>query len=307
MMRVRLSLSVVIVILLNLAASVAAGAGEREFAVHLNRPGTAGEEKLLSLSFARDVNMMVSGALRPFEGQQKQFVELRARTQILEVDNAGIITKVRMVVEKGSLATKKDAQEELKRGQVLIAQLQRSRRMTVTREGIPLSDEAAMLLVDALPYNNTLLSEKIDPSLFGSERKQKVGDSWALEPKLLGELMPRRILLDPSLLRGEMTLVNAVKYRGVPSLKVEVKMQIPHYTPGDGAMGGVMPRGFKFTDGSLDATFLAVYPIDQGKMPIKWSETVRATATGEPDNHKGQVTAATHNTREVEFAELTGQ
>jgi len=36
---------------------------------------------------------------------------------------------------------------------------------------------------------------------------------------------------------GEMTLVNAVKYRGVPSLKVQVKMQIPHYTPGDGAMG----------------------------------------------------------------------
>jgi len=28
-----------------------------------------------------------------------------------------------------------------------------------------------------------------------------------------------------------------------------------------------MPRGFKFTDGSLDATFLAFYPIDAGKMP----------------------------------------
>jgi hypothetical protein len=303
MMHVRLSLSVVIVILLNLAPGVA-GAGEREFAVHLNRPGTAGEEKLLTLSFARNLELMVTDMRRPFEGQQKQFVELRARTQILEVDNAGVITKVRMVVEKGSLLAKKDIPEELKRGQVLIVQMQKSRRITVTREGTPLSDEAAMLLVDALPYNNTLLSEKTDPSLFGSERKQKVGDSWPLEPTLLGELMPRRILLDPSLLRGEMTLVSAVKYRGVPSLKVQVKMQIPHYTPGDGAMGGVMPRGFKFTDGSLDATFLGFYPIDQGKMPIKYSETVRATVTGEPDNHKGQGTAATHNTRDVEFTEL---
>jgi hypothetical protein len=80
-------------------------------------------------------------------------------------------------------------------------------------------------------------------------------------------------------------------------------MRIPHYQPTDGVVGGVMPRGFKFTDGFLDADYLAFYPINPAAQPMKWTETVRTSATAEPDDHRGQATAAMHMTRTVDFTE----
>jgi hypothetical protein len=241
---------------------------------------------------------------RPVEVHQAQAVELVARTQVLAVDEAGNVTKVRLIVDRGAYAVKAGKDETLVKGDVLVCELRKDKRIAVTREKSPLSQEAADLLADALPYNNTLLSLKEDPTKFESAAPMKVNDSCPLDNQVLSELLPRRILLDKSILSGTLTLTGAVKYRGEPTLKVKVAMQIPHYTPTDGAAGGVVPRGFKFTDGSVDATIAALYPIDATKMPTKWNEVVRATATAVPDNHKGQATAATHATRQVDFTEL---
>jgi hypothetical protein len=194
--------------------------------------------------------------------------------------------------------------DQLRKGDVLIASVQKDKHLAVMREEPELSQDTATVLAEALPYSNTLMAPKSEPALFGSATPRKVGEKWDLDPKVLAELTPRKILLDKKNMSGTMTLTDAVKFKGVPSLKVRTKMSIPHYKPADGSLGGVMPRGFEFVYGLLDADFTSLYPIRKDGQVLKWTETFRCTATAEPHNHRGQVTAATHATRAVEFAEL---
>jgi hypothetical protein len=284
--------------------ALSARAGEHQFDVHLARPAVVGEQRLLTVSFTRTIELVLTGIPRAKEMHADQAVELRARAQVLEVDEAGNVTKARLVVEKGWVAVKSGVTDQLRKGDVLIAVLQKDKRPAVTREKPELSQDTAAILADALPYSNTLMAPKSDPSLFGSASPRKVGEKWDLDPKVLADLTPRKILLDKKNMSGTMTLTDAVKYKGVPSLKVRTKMSIPHYKPADGSVGGVMPRDFVFVDGFLDADFKAIYPIRKNGQVLKWTETFRCTATAEPRNHRGQATAATHATREVEFAEL---
>jgi hypothetical protein len=283
--------------------AAAARAG-RSYEVRLVRPALVGDVKRLTLSFASLSELLVTGTRRPFENHQSAAVELIAVAEVLAVNDRGRPAKIRLTVERGSVSVKEGSKDELSRGQVLVAELSKANRVVVTREGAPLSEEAARLLVEALPYHNTLLADVADPAGLGSADRRRVGESWPLDNATLSDLIPRRILLDRAGLAGSITLAGAGKLRDEPCLKVRLRAQIPHYAPKDGAAGGVIPRGFKFVDGSLAADFEAFYPIDATRQPVRYAETIRVSCTAEPNDHKGQATAASHNTRSVEFADV---
>src|SRR4051794_29028712 len=212
---------------------MSASAAERRFDIHLARPVVVGDEKMLNLSFTRTVELVITGIPRAMELHVNQAVEFRARATVLDVDDAGNLMRVRLVVEKGTFNVKTGSEQTLGKGDVLIALLKKDKRPAVSREATPLAEEAATLIADALPYYNKLLAQKSDPGSFGSTVPQKVGDTWPVDPQVLPELMPRKVMLDKSILTGSMTLVNAVKFREVPCLKLRTQMRIPHYQPTD--------------------------------------------------------------------------
>src|SRR4051812_1608764 len=120
-MRWTLSIVVVFVVLIvpNAAsyagdAPLSAAAAGRQFDVRLDRAFVEGRSHRLTLSYASNVELLISGMRRPFEGHEARSVELVAVAEVQAVNDRGAPSKIRLVVEQGTFSWKAGQSEDLR-------------------------------------------------------------------------------------------------------------------------------------------------------------------------------------------------
>jgi hypothetical protein len=282
-----------------------------KYAVRPVRPASAGQKHRLVLSYARSYQLQITGVPWPREIQVDQTVDLSASAEVVEVNEYGNPTKVRLVVEKGSFMNgdRLKIKDELERGEVITFEFKKGEGFVVARAAGQFKDHVARLFCDALPYARWALTDRRNEKFFdASQPPRKAGESWDMDAHFLAALTPRSIGLDKTRLTGTMSLGGLVKLAGEPCMKLVAKMRLPKYTAEDGSISMVAPREVEFTDGTFDGQVTCWVPIEKARQPVKWTETWRATITGRPKQgfgkSLGHAVAAFHATRTVEVADL---
>jgi hypothetical protein len=285
-----------------------------KYAVRPVRPVSAGQKHRLKLSFARSYQLQITGVPWPREVQVNQTVDLSGSAEVVEVNEYGNPTKVRVVVEEASYlkGDRLKVKEELERGEVITFEFKKGDGFVVARESGQFKDYVARLFADALPYGRWALTDRRNEKFFdASQPPRKAGESWDVDSDFLAALIPRGIGMDKTRLTGEMSLGGLVKLADEPCMKLVAKVRLPKYTAEDGSISMVVPREVVFTDGTFDGQVTCWVPIEKSRQPVKWTETWRATVTGRPKQGIGKsighAVAAFHATRTVEVADLGGR
>jgi hypothetical protein len=265
----------VLLALLPLRAPADEGGGH---VVRFDRPMKAGDRFGVRSSVSRTQEMLSTPDGRKARTTgQRSATEIEAAVDVLEVDKAGGLAKVRVVVARGSVAMPNGTVEPLEAGDVFFVETVKRRRF-VTREGRPLTPAMSAMIAAALPTDEMTGGPETE-RLFGAPRPQAVGATWAIDAKrTAARLRDAGIEIPAGGLTGGVKLAEVGTLDGRPCVKVLVKLRADHMKLTE-MFGAPLPDGFEPADGTLDTLYTGVFPADPAGRIMKWSDTTRVTAS----------------------------
>jgi hypothetical protein len=241
---------------LTLAAGTARG---QEYKVTLVRPAKVGEQ------YVTTIKAKLS-SVNP-EKSEDFTADLHGTVKVLAVnEKTGSPTKISCKVDKIT----KDDKEVFPAGTVITAD-KSGAKTAYTVDDKPVAD-ADKSVLDALLDVSSPDKTASDDEIFGTDKPQKVGDSWPVNKELLAKDMSEGFLpLPAESVQGESTLVEVKKVKDVDSMVVK--------SSASSTMNRMaLPNGAT-VDGKLEGSQTVTLPVDKSLPPttVKSKFTMKMT------------------------------
>ena len=243
--------------------ATAAAQEDKAYEIKLHRPLKVGTK----YSMTADGALVRQVTLKRGPVTQKQpddgfGVHLEGTIEVLALDEIGEESKVSCTVDKCTRITSEGETELVPRGKVLIAEGKGKDTKFSLQDGAELSKEAsdALDLVISLDTNDKLT----DDDLLGTKEKKKPGESWPVSADNLAKDSERvNVIVKPQDVEGSFRLDGIEKVGEVECLKLSGNLKVKHLvTKPDENEDGGLPEGFAVEDGSMEAKYSGLFPVD---------------------------------------------
>ena len=249
-----------------LAGAFAEAAADKDlaFSIRMHRESRPGDKFRLAVKASMQ---MVSehrvGEL--VEKDNEAFdTDFSGRITVLEITKGGGKKKVAIVIENFLITEDKFRFVALPKGTRLIASLKN--REVMIAEALEGRDDgkpmAAGIELDALRQVISLDNEGdvTDDDIFGSKKKQRVGDKWPVnKAKAIEDFRKDRIRIKAIGFKGETGLTGVVKVRGIECYSLKGSFDAKGFRP-------PIPQGFRVKASGLTARYSGSFPVDT-KLP----------------------------------------
>lgn len=180
--------------------------------------------------------------------------ELAGTVTVMEVDEYGRETKMRLIVSQCemSINEKKNEEHVLAKGSQVIAQVRGQKTVfVIDGKAAPSDIEKLLKLFIKLP-----LMQFTDDVAFGTKERKKIGDSWAIDNILTAKKFTNAgIKLKAENIKGSTKLVDVLIVDSIECLHLNTTMEvtraIPHWA-----------RPYRFKESKLSVTFSGEFPVD---------------------------------------------
>ena len=249
-----------------LLCAASASADDKVYEVKLHRPMKVGTK----YSMTADGALLRQVALKRGAVTQRQpddgfGVHLEATIEVLALDEIGEEAKVSCTIDKCTRQSSEGETELVPKGKVVIAEGKGKDTKFSLQGGGELSKEAtdALDLVISLDTNDKLT----DDDLLGTKDKKKPGESWPVSSENVSKDSERvNVVVKPQDVEGSFRLDGIEKVGDVECLKLSGNMKVKHLvTKADENEDGGLPEGFAVEDGSMEARYSGLFPVDPAR------------------------------------------
>ena len=249
-----------------LAGSFVAGAADKDraFSIRMHRESRPGDKFRLAVK----ASMQLVTERRVGEQVEKDNeafdTDFVGRVTVLETTKGGGKKKVAIVIDKFLITEDKFQFVALPKGARLIASL-KDREVMIIEALAGRNDGKLMaegIELDALRQVISLDEEGdvTDDDIFGSIKKQRVGDSWPVnKAKAIEDFRQDNIRVKAGGFKGETSLDGVVKVRGIECYRLKGSFDAKGFRP-------PIPRGFRVEESGLTARYSGSFPVDT-KLP----------------------------------------
>jgi hypothetical protein len=249
-----------------LVLCAASASADKAYEVKLHRPLKVGTKYSMTADGAlvRQVTLKRGGVTQkqPDDGFG---VHLEGTIEVLALDEIGEEAKVSCTVEKCTRQTSEGETELVPKGKVVIAEGKGKDTKFSLQDGGELSKEAsdALDLVISLDTNDKLT----DDDLLGAKDKKKPGESWPISSENVARDSARvNVIVKPEDVEGSFRLDGLEKVGDVECLKLSGNLKVKHLvTKADENEDGGLPEGFAVEDGSMEARYSGLFPVDSSR------------------------------------------
>jgi hypothetical protein len=231
----------------------------RTYEVRMFRPERVGQrthvkcfgmqEQSTSMEIAQGSQPMQAGLLS---------VDFDAEAEVKRVDRRGRASEVVYTVRRCTVTRDGMSSDPFRSGAKITARADRTGRKTEFRvDGQPLDSSLVtpMTMVAGLDHE-----ELTEDEVLGTDRPRAVGESWAIDRKLMAQVLKNEANTDvvPEHISGVTTLADTVEHAGQDCLVLQTNVVTENTVPGLDDL----PAGFDLTDGDMTLTFQYVVPKD---------------------------------------------
>jgi hypothetical protein len=240
-----------------------ASAEDKAYEVKLHRPIKVGTKYSITADGAllRQVTLK-RGAVTQKKPDDGFGVHLEATVEVLALDEIGEEAKVSCTIDKCTRQSSEGETEIVPKGKVVIAEGKGKDTKFSLKDGGELSKEAsdALDLVVSLDTNDKLT----DDDLLGTKDKKKPGESWPVTAENVAKDSERvNVIVKPEDVEGSFRLDGIEKVGDVDCLKLSGNLKVKHLvTKADENEDGGLPEGFAVQDGSMEAKYSGLFPVD---------------------------------------------
>ena len=275
-----------------LVCAASAAAEDKAYEVKLHRPLKVGTKYSMTADGAlvRQV-MLKRGGVTQKQPDDGFGVHLEGTIEVLALDEIGEEAKVSCTVEKCMRLTSDGETELVPKGKVVVAEGKGKDTKFSLQDGSPLSKEAsdALDLVISLDSNDKLT----DDDLLGTKDKRKPGESWPISAENVARDSERvNVIVKPEDVEGSFRLDGIEKVGDVECLKLSGNLKVKHLVAkADENEDGGLPEGFAVEDGSMEARYSGLFPVDpaRGSLAESASMTYLTHIKGKGGGGEGDV------------------
>ena len=195
-------------------------------------------------------------------------VHLDGSVQILAVDPDGEVTEMACTVEQCSARTGKARKNVVQPGRVILVEAGKWKpKLTATSGAFTIEDDRYLRTVLPMPR----LDETCDDDLFGSAKRQNVGDTWNVRPdQVLRSWAAAGYKLKAQNVSGNVKLKSAEMVDGVECVRVTGRAKIEHFLP----PAVDIPDGIEPGDATTEIKFTKLLPADPAKPLLQFSQSM---------------------------------
>lgn len=255
--------------LLIFVAATSNAADAADYKIALSRPSHVGDRYRTYSTYSESETVALSKDGNNFGDRKKsRQATLQGIVEVLKVDKVNDAVKLRVTVEK---LVDGDGETLLKKGQVIIAETVDGKRTYRLTEG-KLSTETRKHLEELV---RTKTSDKVsDDDAFGTDQRQKVGDSWKLKPKPFAKLSK----IKPESVSGGAKLEAVEQHQGLECLRISMNARLKEFPNAQ----ALEKQGFEIDSVKFVIKGDGLFPTDhkQQRLTSKLSLSVDAVAKG---------------------------
>jgi hypothetical protein len=243
-----------------LLTSVAAHA--ENYKIKVSRTQKVGDEytNTVMAEVSQSVTITVNGIEAPAKSDKFK-AECHGSVKVLAInEKTGSATKIRYQVDKMT----KDGDEFYPQGTVIIAE-KTGHDTTYDIDGDRPDAEHVAVLEELINISSTT-DEYCDDQLIGTDKPQKVGDTWPIDPeKNAKDLSDDELMINPAHLKGESKLVEVKPVDGTDAMVISTTMNV------DTLKNDLPNGGGSITDGTMKLDLTQTLPVDESKQPLTMS------------------------------------
>jgi hypothetical protein len=271
-------------------------AGAQEYKVALDRPQKVGQTYTISATGSSKSNTVVTVPGQVPQNQSESYtVALDGTVKVLAIDAmTSQATKLEITVTKAL----RDDKPVLQPGVVIVAENVEGKTV-FTSAGMPV-DQAAGTALDVV-ISTHQPGEPSDNAVFGTDKPQKVGDTWAVDSDAAARGSAKSGLpVDKNDIKGEVKLAGVEKVNGKDVLHIEADLNVAK-------MAATLPNGPKIDSGTMKAHFEAVLPADDTSLPISESQSTQfhlSMTSPTPDNQSAKIDVDASRSNKISYGDV---
>lgn len=251
-----------------LASLLPAVAADQAYTIKLHRPSKAGTSFRLDLTGTLHTQTTQQFGDVESGDEEKFSAKLTGVVKVGKVNEVGNPSEVVITVESFTLTEGKFTDEAVEKGGVL-----RARRVKGETEfeyldvesglGVPVQEGT---LKEALKLFFSMGEKSTDDKIFGTAKKQKIGDTWKVDPQsVAASAKEDKVMIDPKNVTGKMTITKAAKIDGVDCLELNGQFKVTGVKPPQR-----FPRNLRVAKSEMTSQFSTQLPVDL-KAPRRFS------------------------------------
>ena len=275
-----------------------------EYTIQLHRPAKVGEQFRVEMTGAESNTMSRKVGDMEDSEEKKWSAKLQGIVTVLKVNKVGSVVQMKLKVDSFTITESKFTEEVLEKGTMIKGEKKDNKDQfelwdEESKLGVPLQDG---VMVDALKLFFSLVSaedRQTDDDMFGTDEKQRVGDSWKINAKALAKSARNdKVEIDPKNVSGKVTLVGVVKAGGHKCLEMKGQFTVKGLKP-----PADFPRNLRVIKSEMTGRVHSKIPVDTSLPEIE--NNMVMTMTMEVRDRRGQVAmkvgrrAETHNKMEL--------
>ena len=189
-------------------------------------------------------------------------VHFHGTVQILAVDNDGEVTEMAATIEECTARTGKERKTVLQPGRVVLVEAGKWKsKLTATSGNLTIQDDVLLRSVLSIPR----LDETSEDDVFGSPKKQNVGDTWNIRvDQMARSWAAAGYKLKPQNISGSMKVKAAEVVDGVECVRVAGRAKIEHFLPP--ALD--IPDGIEIGEATTEIKFTKLLPADSTQQAL---------------------------------------
>lgn len=270
-------------------------AGAQEYKVSLDRPQKAGQTYTISATGNSKSNTVVTVPGQVPQNQNEAFtVALDGTVKVLAIDDkTAQPTKLEITIAKAL----RDNKPMFQPGTVIVAENLEGKTVFTTG-GMPL-DQAAGAALDVIVSTHQP-GEPSDNAVFGTDKPQKVGDTWMVDADAAARGSAKSGLpVDKNDIKGEVKLSGVEKVNGKDVLHIEADLNVAK-------IAATLPNGPKIDSGTMKAHFEAVLPADDTSLPASESQSTQfhlSMTSPTPDNQSAKIEVDASRSNKISYGD----
>ncbi len=255
----------------------------QEYKIKLVRPMKVGDECVITVAAKLDRTIVINTNGQASPPQTDGFTAyLHGVVKVLEINQkAGVPTRITCKVDKLT----KDGAELYAPGTVITAE-KVDKKSVFTIDGKKVDSARSEVLEAVLDVEDPNRTTS-DDELTGTDRPQKVGDTWPLHAESVAkDLAEHDMTVDPHTIRGECKLVEVTKLKNTQVLVIDTTIETDD-------LKGKLPDGTAMTGGSVVAKLTYMLPVDGSAMPVQNKTQVKVVVKIDLPRGMGQAVVTT--------------
>lgn len=266
MHRSRLSLASIVGLLFT-ATAVA-----EDYKIKLDRPEKAGSRYRLNATFSKTEKMTVTANGMVVQNRDRNVnAVLEAVVQNLKVDDKGNVLKKRVTIEK---FTDDKGNELLKKGQVVVAETVDKKTKHQLADGGTLEPKALAAVKEIV---KTHTGKPSDDESFGTNKRQKVGDSW----KIKSGFAAKELEIPADAIQGTVKLEKVETVGGRKCLRLTTRSTVTAFPKA----ASLKKMGIDVKSIDFKITMSGLFPVDLTQQPV--SRSAKMTMKADLDGPNG--------------------